>query len=422
MSAPPTTAPSPGTPGPGGPPPTVRSATPAQLSWLEEQLREWRADGLVDDRTLELIRARYVAHRRVTLSRIVLTLGAAFVGLGLIWLVAANLDELSPLLRLVFVAALWLGFVVVAELLAARRERVGDVASPVVGAVRLLAAAGSGAVLFQAAQSLQVPAYEPALVGLWGAGVLVYAYAVVGLGPAVVGILLVTFWLVQHVVEASEALLAVTLTVGAAAVAAVAVGVLHHRLPASLRGWRPLGDPWREVGALVALGALFTAALPYGDERGSGTLLTWVVLAVAVVLAGAAGATGDRLDRAEVGLAALALGVTALLSLWRTSADVTGTADLAAGDWARAVVAVLLYLAVTSGYAVLGGQRDSGLLTWVATAALVVFVTVQAFAVFAPVLSGAVLFLAVGVVLIGTGVAADRGRRRLLATAAEVRS
>ena len=85
----------------------------------------------------------------------------------------------------------------------------------------------------------------------------------------------------------------------------------------------------------------------------------------------------------------------------------------------RAVLSVVAYLSVASGYAVLGGMRDSWRLTWLATAALVVFVTVQAFAVFAPIVSGAALFLIVGVVLLGTGVLADRGRRRLVTEAKE---
>jgi uncharacterized membrane protein len=83
------------------------------------------------------------------------------------------------------------------------------------------------------------------------------------------------------------------------------------------------------------------------------------------------------------------------------------------------VLSVAAYLAVASGYAVLGGMRDSSRLTWLATVALVVFVTVQAFAVFAPIVSGAALFLIVGVVLLGTGVLADRGRRRLVGEAKE---
>lgn len=416
MSAPPTSAPSHPAPGPGdGPPPAVRPATPAQLAWLDSQLAAWRAEGLVDDATATAIRTRYVAHRRITLARIVLTLGALFVGVGLIWTVAANLDELSPLVRFVVVTALWLALLATAEVLQSRRERLGDVASPVVGAVRLLVAAAFGAVVFQAAQSLQVPAYEPALVGVWALGALLYAYAVAGVGPAVVGIGFGAYWLVWHTVEASQDVLSVTLALATAALAAVAVGVLHLRLPARATDWRPLGVPWREVGGLLTLGALFGAALPFAQEKEWGTPLLWVALGLAVLLGVLAAVTGERLDRLEVGLASVGLVLVTLLALWRPEVDPTTATDLAPQDWLRAVVAVALYLAVASGYAVLGGARDSDRLTWAATAALVLFTTTQAFAVFAPILSGAVLFLAMGVVLLGTGVLADRGRRRLLA-------
>ena len=163
MTAPPAAAPD----APAQRDPARHAASPAQLAWLEAELRGWYAEGLVDDTTARAIRSRYVEVRKVTLARIVLTLGACFVGLGLIWLVASNLDELAPLTRFLLMLVLWLGFVAAAEVLATRRDREGDVASPVVGAVRLLAAGAFGAVVFQAAQSLQVPAYEPLLVGVW---------------------------------------------------------------------------------------------------------------------------------------------------------------------------------------------------------------------------------------------------------------
>jgi len=206
----------------------------------------------------------------------------------------------------------------------------------------------------------------------------------------------------------------VSAAIAAVGLTAVSVGVAHLRT-----GWRDLAVPWREVGALLTLVALFIAALPYawGDPEADVMLL--VGLAVAVVLAGIAFVRGDRLDRLEVGLAALALALTVGLSLWRFDPTVVDTSDLPAGAWPRAVLSVVAYLVVASGYAVLGGMRDSGRLTWLATAALVVFVTVQAFAVFAPIVSGAALFLIVGAVLIGTGVLADRGRRRLVTEAKE---
>jgi uncharacterized membrane protein len=388
------TAPTDATPtAPGHRDPAVHAATPAQLHWLEGELRRWQSEGLLDPDTAQSIRGRYVASRRFTLSRIVLTLGACFVGLGLIWLVASNLDSMSPLTRFLLMVAIWLALVVAAEVLAARTTRAGDTASPVVGAVRLLAAGAFGAVVFQAAQSLQVPAYEPVLVGVWGLGALLWAYAVRGVAPLVLAVGLLAFWFAWQVLDAGEGAFAVSTALGAA--------------------------PWREIGALLALVALFIAALPYawGDPEAGTTLV--VGLGVAVVLAGVAAARGDRVDRLEVGLAGLALALTVGLSLWRFDEDLLDTADLPTGAWLRAVLSVVAYLAVASGYAVLGGMRDSSRLTWLATAALVVFVTVQAFAVFAPIVSGAALFLIVGVVLLGTGILADRGRRRLVTEAKE---
>jgi hypothetical protein len=60
-------------------------------------------------------------------------------------------------------------------------------------------------------------------------------------------------------------------------------------------------------------------------------------------------------------------------------------------------------------------RRDLPALTGLATAALVLFTTVQSFAVFAPIISGASLFLAVGLVLLASGYLFDRARRRLVA-------
>ena len=412
MTAPPTATPA----APAHRDPAVHAASPGQLHWLEGELRQWLSEGLVDETSAGAIRQRYVATRRFTLSRIVLTLGASFVGLGLIWLVASNLDRMPPLLRFGLMVLVWLGLVAVAEVLATRRERDGDVASPVVGAVRLLAGAAFGAVVFQAAQSLQVPAYEPLLVLVWALGALLWAYAVRGIAPLVLGVVLLAFWFVWQVTSSGDNAFAVSTALAAAGLAGAAVGVAHAR-----SAWQDLAAPWRELGAVLVLVGLFVAALPYAWGEAEGTLVLWVGLGAALVLAALALAGGDRLDRLEVGLAIVALAFTAGLSLWRFDEDILDTADLPAGAWLRAVLAVAAYLAVASGYAVLGGMRDAGHLTWLATAALVVFVTVQAFAVFAPILSGAALFLLVGVVLLATGVLADRGRRRLLSEAKEAR-
>ncbi len=396
-------------------------ATPAQVQWLDRQVELWRAEGLVDDATGAAIRDRYVVHRRVTLARIILTVGSLFVGLGLIWLVASNLDRMSPLVRFLLMVAVWLGLVVAAELLARRREHAGTVPAPVLGAVRLLAAAAFGAVVFQAAQSLQTSDYGPLLVGAWAAGALLYAYAVRGLAALVLGIALSAFWFVWQVLDADESMVAGATAIAAAGVLAVAVGVLHRR-GSDEQGWTAqFAIPWREIGAGLALLGLFIAALPFDDGADpQGSLALWVGLAVAAGAAGLALWRGDRTDRIETGLALVALALAVGLSLWRF--DTTELDNLTAGEWARAFVAVAVYLAVASGYAVLGGMRDSVRMTWAATAALVVFTTVQATAVFSEIMSGAALFLLVGVVLIGSGILADRGRRRLVREGREAAS
>jgi uncharacterized membrane protein len=409
MTAPPVAGP----PVPVHPGQDRHPATPAQLQWLDQQLAAWRTEGLVDDATAGAIRGRYVVQRRVTLARIVLTLGACFVGLGLIWLVVSNLDQMSPLVRFLLMVAVWLGLVVAAEVLARRRTHSDAVPAPVVGAVRLLAAAAYGAVVFQAAQSLQVSSYGPILLGVWAAGALIWSYAVRAVTPLVLGVGLAASWFVWQVLDAGDSMLAAATAVATAGLVAASVGVLHAVGRRRGSGWRVLGTPWREIGAGLVLVGLFIAALPFGDDREVGVpAALWVGLAVGAVLAGAAILLGDRTDRLEVGLAGAALVVGVGLSLWRDPGG--DLQDLSVGAWVRVFVAVAAYLAAASGYAVLGGMRDSARMTWFATASLVVFTTVQAFAVFAEILSGAALFLLVGVVLIGTGILADRGRRRLV--------
>jgi uncharacterized membrane protein len=389
------------------------TATPAQLSWLQSQLGDWQAEGLVDTTTAEAIGARYVAARRVTLVRIVLGLGAAFVAIGLIWLVAANLDQFSPGARFGFVTVVWLALVVVADLLAAHAETEHDIASPVVGAARLLAASSFAAVVFQAAQSLQVPAYEASLLGYSALGALLYAYAVRGLAPLTLAVGGLAVWFLWHVTAVADSMLAFVVAALVGAVVAASVATAHRAR------WRPdFAPPWREIGAAVALVGLFVAAIP----RSQGGALTWsaslvVGLVVAALLVAGVLVVGDRSDRAEVALAAGALVVGVALSVWTTN-DLD-TTNVGAVGYARAAVAVAAFLLVATGYAALGALRDSARLTVVATIAVVVFVTFQAFAVFAPIISGSALFLATGVVLIVSGVLADRGRRRLLARVEE---
>ena len=387
----------------------TRPATPAQLAWLTSQLADWLSAGVLDETQAAAIRGRYHAApetaRRFSLARLLLSLGAVFVGIGLIWLVAANLDQLPPLLRFLTVAAIWLVLLAAGEFL---HDRSARIPSPVVGSVRTLAALAFGAVIFQAAQSLQVPAYEPGLVGVWAAGALIHAYVVRGTGPLLVGMATLLTWFIWQVLHDAASPLAVILTLGVGAVIAFAVSAVHEgRLP----GFAP---PWREVGAFLALATLFGAALPFVTTEDF-AWSRWLV--VGVVLAGLAGAAATLLSEGTTRLEPLAalavLGLSVLLVIWDSG---TETDALTVADWAHAGVSVAVYVVVAVGTAVLGILRDSWRLTVLAVAGLAVFTTFQSFAVFAEIIQGAWLFVVLGLIFCGTGYGFDRARRELAAT------
>jgi uncharacterized membrane protein len=380
----------------------TRPVSTHQLAWLRAELADWTAQGIISDAQATRIATRYRSehHSRISIGRVLLSLGAGFVGVGLIWLVAANLDQLPPAVRFLAVAVLWLTFLVGGEVLASR-----EASRPVVGAARLLAALGVGAMVFQAAQSLQVPAYEPRLVGLWAAGALLHGYLTRSRMPFLVGLVTGVVWWLWQPMWAEPNGLTMVMVLGAGSVLAASLAVLHDaRLDAF--AWA-----WRTVGAGMALVAMFVAAIP---DIGSDGIVWTAWLVVAMVVAGVA-ALAAVLTRPGVRMleplgATAVLVVATLVALWTTGTD---TSTVGAADWGHAAVSVVAYVLLAVGLVALGTLRDHPALTWMAMAGLVVFTTFQSFAVFAPIVTGAWLFVVLGTVFLGTGFLFDRARREL---------
>jgi uncharacterized membrane protein len=390
--------------------PPLRPASPAQLSWLRTEVDAWQQEGLIGPDLATALLGRYHETRRFSVGRLLLTLGAGFVGVGLIWLVAANLDQLPPLARFVAVTAIWLALLASGETLAVRYERQPGIPRPLVFSVRLLAALSLGAVIFQAAQSMQVPAYEPRLVGLWAAGALVHAYVVRGLAPLIVGLVAGSTWFVWQVLWDEPSGLAVVLALGVLGCVGMAAASLNSYSTSLDR----FAAPWREVGAVFSLAALFAAALPFvnlDDFEWNPWLVGGLAVAAALTVAAVLRAKAP-VDRLEAAAGAGVTGAAVLLAAWVTSSDVDA---VGAADWAHAAISVTAYVVVAIGVALLGTRHDSWRLTTVATGALVVFTTFQSFAVFAPIIQGAWLFVVLGLVFLGTGFVFDRTRRRLAA-------
>lgn len=399
---------SPPQPAPADPPPVIVtvSTSPSHLQWLRTQVANWRLDGTVTADQADAILTRYTESRRASLGRILLILGACFVGVGLIWLVAANLDEFSPLTRFVGITVLWLATLVGAEVAHTRGVR------PVaVGALRLLAAFAIGGVIFQAAQSLQVPAYDINLLGAWGVAAMIQAYVLGAFLPLLLGLAGVIAWATVEIGERIETFADGVLMLGVSAVLVVAVAAIHER------GRKDFSSVWRAIGASLALITLFVAALPTGEDFAL-TLLGWQIALIATVTALAAVAValqrrtvpGSVMAACETAGAALVVGAALGLAAWPTSGSAL---EVSGADTLRSVFAVLLYVVLALGVAVIGTLRDSRLLPAIATLALVIFTTFQAFAIFATIITGAWLFLILGVLFIATGYGFDRTRRRL---------
>ena len=372
--------------------------------WLRRELADWQTDGIVDATTAEAITARYLEvgdrQRRFTLGRLLLLLGAAFVGVGLIWLVAANLDQLPPLLRFLAVATIWLALISAAELL--------RVSGAVRGSLRLMATLAFGAVIFQAAQSLQVSAYSPALIGLWAAGALAHAYGFRALMPLVVGVLTGVVWWIWQPLWDDGSIAGAVVGFGTAGVAAISLAVIHDR------GLTRFGQVWRTVGALLGMVGLFIAAVPYTTTDGfewNGWLL--VALVVAAVTAAGALVVARGRARLEPLVAIGVLVVAGLMVLWDTGTDASQV-DLA--DWAHAAAGVIAFVVLAVALVAIGTLRDNPVLTVIAMTGLVVFTTFQSFSVFAAIVEGAWLFLILGLVFLATGFLFDRARREIAAS------
>jgi uncharacterized membrane protein len=236
--------------------------------------------------------------------------------------------------------------------------------------------------------------------------------------PLVVAILTGAGWLLWAALPQSENGTTAVVLLAAVGVLGAAASVLHTR-------WAPeLAAPWRETAAAFLLIGLFVAALPWVPE-GPAVWTTSLVLAVGAASALAAAAVlRPAPGRWEI-LGALAAGVSAVLVALAPQSDSgldRAGESVAAGDVLVAVASMALFVAVAVGVAVVGTLRDSWRLTATATLALVVFTTVQSFSVFALILEGSLLFMALGLVLVGTGVGFDRVRRRLAAAVLDDRA
>jgi len=386
--------------------------SPERLAWLEAEATRWRVDGLIEDEAAAAITARYRAKDRRTPVGLVVVLGFLLVAVGLVLLVASNveLDEVGPLARFLGVAAIWLALVAAAEL---GVERVAAL-RVLVGPLRVLVVVAYGATILQATQSLQVPAFSAAILVAWAVGSLAYAYAVVSYGAEVLGIAIGAAWYVFVMVQRGDTGAGVVLGLALPVPLLLAVGMAHA--PTTLAA---LGRSWRGLAALLGLAGLFAGAIPGVVSEPDIPWAAWVVLVLGLIGVAVCAARGDADDRFEaaVGAAAAAAALVLVAVAPGETTDVFSGESPSGAQVAFALLGIATFVAAALAVAILGVRRRSPRITDAASGALFLFLLVQSFGVLAPLASGAALVLGLGVVLVAGGVLVDRGRRRLRAEA-----
>lgn len=366
-------------------------------------------DGLVGHAEGQAIEAHCSNALRARAARTVLLIGAALFGVGIIGVVAANLDvdEIGPLVRSLLVALVWLALAVLAE---AVRDR--GTAASLANPIALLAAIAYGATIFQVTQSLQVPAFEPALILAWALGSLVYAYATRHSGPLVLGVGALAGWYVWELAERADVGAAIVLGLALAAPLAAAVAALHEGTARA-----HFTGPWRFAAALLGLAAFGVLAIgPLEDSSVPGSIVFVAIPVVVVSLLAAV--RGDGRQRVEiVGALLAAAGAITLVALTpEAGRDVflfDGATDGARSSVvAHALVALGLFLVYAAAIAYLGTINGAWALTGVGIGAILLFFISQAVALTLSLGSTAWLLLGVGVLLAACGVLADLLHRR----------
>jgi uncharacterized membrane protein len=384
-------------------------------STFEDELDEWRRDGVVSDEQARELAARHARtateSRRRRTAQAVAILGAIAVGAGVVLFFAANWDGMSHALRFA-VLAFWLAAFVVAGY--ALRNVRGTY--PAVGhACLAIAAILFGASIFLVAQTEQWDLTSPTPFLVWTIGAL--AIAVVGRADAAAAIAAVagSIWLIYQAFDATAAdeeasyyLIPILLALFAAALYGVGTGA---------KPWLDrlgLGTGIRWVGVALALIGLF--ALSFRDtvvdtpRAPHGSMKAIVIAFAAAAVVGAAALAVRRARPSALWEALAVLGVTGLTLLYAFAPESAHEHEYSSRlTWYPLLFIALLAL-LTVGAIVVGFVNDE---PWLVSAASV-FAALHMVARFVdtewPTLERGLVFAAAGLGALGLAAALERRR------------
>lgn len=406
--------------------------SPDPRTWLRQELDGWLADRLITGSQARKLLQRYgladdgCAREADTrhAGRLIAVLGSILVGIGVLLIVGANWEEIPHLLRLV----LLLGSIGVCyrlgyELAYERRTAVAGGT-----ALLLLGSLLYGSSIFLIAQMYHVGGHGGEQQGLiyWVAGVLPLAYVLRSRLQLGLALVLAELWFCLELGElhwtSGEGVLSALLASGCL----IFVGGLYHRRSNAPEGF---AEVYTGLAAPVVLVALY--GLSFQDAWGSYSYdpipepQVWFWLAPVLLAAGVGAllllSRHGRSDRVTAAEAAAVLGLTVVAGA--VVAHVAVGAGLGGEGhhlW-PAVLSNLLLLSAEVGLVAVGVQRGRAGLINLGLTFFGLHVVTRYFDIFGDLLPGGLMFVGAGVLLLLGGIALDRGRRRLVAAAREIR-
>ncbi|MHA2621708.1 MAG: DUF2157 domain-containing protein [bacterium JZ-2024 1] len=286
--------------------------------WVAREVGIWVHERLISEKQARLILMRYGlipgesagTARRRDLIFYVSILGAVLVGIGIILVVAANWNVLSPFARLLFWLVITAGLYVIAYRLGLRTA-MGK-------AFTLIGSLAFGASLFVVAQVYHFSERASVnILGLWALFVFPMAYAVffsphIYLSLIVALIYLATIWLSSYPGAGMPETLGYLLAIGTLV---YLVGVFHHRFPA----YRALAHAYASVGAVLMTTLVFLMSFRgfwseafWHSRREPGALAVWAGLLVFLLALGNLGLVLKKSGDLEEALMALACATVSL--------------------------------------------------------------------------------------------------------------
>ena len=398
------------------------SGSDSFLERLRTEVEIWKSEGLLRPEQAELLLARYglvpgETARSLQRSRLVsvfAALGAILIGVGIILLIGANWECIPKLGRLAILIVATFGIYHMGY-----RMTQGDRYPKVGMALLLLGSLLWGGSIFLIGQMYHGGGEhgEITAVGCWFLGVLPLAYVL--RSPLHLGLSLVigTIWFLMTVSYASYFEPAVIFPlILALGVLLYAVGQFHFRS----ERWKRLELAYRWFGLGYILAALYAFSFriywwSHEDMSGLWAFCVWLgIIGGAALLAILAKAyVSDRRDRVAM-LEAGALVILLIAAVgFVNSVFSAALAESESPIWA-AVLFNLLLLAAETGVIALGWRRNQPGLVNLGILVFFIHVVTRYFDLLSGMLSGGLMFIGAGLLLIFGGMALERSRRKLV--------